>query len=123
MSNLRPKGQEIVVEGVKRYLLFTLNAIDEIQDEMDCSLEEAVNRLTDKRESAKTMKKMVSILLNDEADRKEGLKRYTPEEIGREITQENLQETLLAILRAYGLSLPEPDEYDHPNAKSGQQKK
>lgn len=115
MSDLRPKGYPLMVAGVERHLLFTLNAIDEIQDQLDCSLEDAINKLTDKRESAKTMKCVLSVLLTDEAERTPGLTGYTPEEIGREIHQGVWQDAVIAVLRAYGLSLPEADEYEHPN--------
>ncbi len=61
-------------------------------------------------------------LLNDEAERsgKEGQKQYTEKEVGWLITQDNATEVTLAVLKAYGLSLPEPDEYASPNGKSGQ---
>ena len=88
------------------------------------ALDEVVGMLTDKREAAKVLRTVVTILLNDEADRKkrEGyeLKHYTEQEVGWLITQENVSEVLLTVLRAYGLSLPEPDEFESPNVTSGQ---
>ncbi len=122
MSDLNPKGVLVVLGGEERRLLFTLNAVDEIQDHYDCSLEEVIDRLTDKRESVKTLRYLVMALLNDEAERsgKEGQKQYTEKEVGWLITQDNATEVTLAVLKAYGLSLPEPDEYAPPNGQSGQ---
>lgn len=121
MSDLRPTGEPIMLDGEERHLLFTLNAVDALQDHFDCSLEEIIDKVTDKREAAKTMRYAVMVLLNDEADRTEdaGLKRYTEQEVGWLISQENLTEVTIAMLKAYGLSLPEPDEFESPNTQSG----
>ena len=124
MSDMNPKGELLVFGGETRYLLLSINAIAEIQDHYDMTLVEVVGMLTDKREAAKVLRTVVTILLNDEADRKkrEGyeLKHYTEQEVGWLITQENVSEVLLTVLRAYGLSLPEPDEFESPNVTSGQ---
>ena len=123
MSDMNPKGELLVFGGETRYLLLSINAIAEIQDHYDMTLDEVVGMLTDKREAAKVLRTVVTILLNDEADRKkrEGyeLKHYTEQEVGWLITQENVSEVLLTVLRAYGLSLPEPDEFESPNVTSG----
>ena len=124
MSDMNPKGELLVFGGETRYLLLSINAIAEIQDHYDMTLDEVVGMLTDKREAAKVLRTVVTILLNDEADRKkrEGyeLKHYTEQEVGWLITQENVSEVLLTVLRAYGLSLPEPDEFESPHVTSGQ---
>lgn len=124
MSKLKPEGETLVLDGVERHLLFTLNAVDEIQENYDCSLEEVIDRLTDKKESISTLRYLVMTLLNDEAERspKENYKIYTEREAGWLITQENVLEVTMAVLKAYGLSLPEPDEYASPNTESGQRK-
>lgn len=123
MSDLRPTGASIVVEGEERHLLFTLNAIDELQDSFNLELGEIVDSLTDKKLSSDTLRRMLAILLNDEAEREaqkgKKLKKYTVKEIGWVLTLDNQTEYALAILKAYGLSLPEAEEYD-PNRMSGQ---
>lgn len=125
MSSLKPDGELLKIEGVERRVLFTLNAIEEIQEEFDASLEEVINALTDKREAAKTLKTVLSILLNDEAERKKEkeLKTYTPKEVGWLINEDNMQNAVIAVLKAYGMSLPEPDEFENPKAKGGRRKK
>lgn len=122
MSDLRPAGEPVMLGGEKRHFLFTLNVVDELQEHFDCSLEEVIDRLTDKREAAKTLRYVAMTLLNDEADRTAdaSMKRYTEKEAGWLVSQENLTEVTVAVLKAYGLSLPEPDEFASPNVMSGQ---
>lgn len=122
MSDLRPRGEGLALGGEERHLLFSLNAVDELQDHFDCSLEEVIDRLTDKREAAKTLRYVVMTLLNDEADRTKDadLKHYTERETGWLINNENLVEVTVAVLKAYGISLPEPDEFASPNVMGGQ---
>lgn len=120
MSDLNPKGVPVMLDGEERRLLFTLNVVDEVQDHYGCAIEEVIGRLTDKKESAKTLRYLTTVLLNDEAERSEGRKAHTEKEVGWLITQDNVLEVTVAVLKAYGLSLPEPDEYASPNGKGGQ---
>ena len=124
MSELKPTGVPIKLDGAERHFLFTLNVVDEVQDHYDCSLEEVVNKLTDKKESVKILRYLTMALLNDEAERspQAELKTYTEKEVGWLITQENVLEVTMDVLRAYGLSLPEPDEYASPNGEGGQKR-
>ena len=126
MSDLRPKGVTITIDGTERNLLFTLNVIDEIQDHYDMAMTEVWDKLTDKREAEKTIRYLLCTLLNDEAEREKRngreLKNYTEKEVGWIISVDDVDEILSALLKAYGVSLPEPDEDGHPNQKSGQMK-
>ncbi len=120
MSDLNPKGVSVMLDGEERRLLFTLNVVDEVQDHYDCAIEEVIDRLTDKKESAKTLRYLTTVLLNDEAERSEGRKAYTEKEVGWLIAQDNVLEVTVAVLKAYGLTFPKPDEYSSPNGESGQ---
>ena len=42
MSDLRPRGIPVVLDGVERHFLFTLNIIDEIQDRYGKTLHEVI---------------------------------------------------------------------------------
>ncbi len=128
MSDLRPRGVPVMVEGVERHFLFTLNVIDEIQDHYDMSLSDVVDKLTDKKESLKVMRYLIAALLNDEVARKgteekQNLKLYSEEEVGWIVDATNMEKMTVALLKAYGLSIPEPDEDVSPNPVSGQMKK
>lgn len=123
MSDLRPIGVPIELEGVERHLLFTLNAIDELQEYYKEDLSRIIDKLTDKEEAVAVLRQLLAVLLNDEAEREAAfngneLKRYTIKEIGWLVTLDNQEQILLAVLGAYGLSLPEGD--DNPNMMSGQ---
>lgn len=124
MSDLRPTGVPVMLEGVERHLLFTLNAIDRIQDCFDKALYEVIDQLSDDRKFGQTLKAILAILLEDEVERKTheqgecSLKQYSPEELGWLITQENAWIMMRSVLAAYGVSLPEPED-DSPNQKSG----
>lgn len=129
MSDLRPTGVPLMVGGVKREILFTLNAIDKIQSETGLSMEEVIGELTIPGKSVQALKKILKCLLEDEVERKAGqeteFKKYTEEEIGWLFDARNIPEAVLAIFTAYGVSLPEleeEEEEENPNMVSGQQK-
>lgn len=126
MSDLRPIGEPIMIDGAERHLLFTINVDDTLQEYFDCSLREVIDMLADERKSIKTIKVILTELLNDEVDRlnyagtKHELKKYTEQETGWQVSQENITDVTITILKAYGITLPEADEFDSPNAESGQ---
>lgn len=127
MSNLKPRGIPIVLEGEERHFLFTLNTIDEIQDKYDKSMGEIFEELQEEETAMDTLKEIVTVLLNKEAEREKRLKgrdipEITEEEVGELIGMDNVGEVVMAVFRAYGYSMPEADEND-PNQESGQQNK
>lgn len=127
MSNLKPRGIPIVLEGEERHFLFTLNTIDEIQDKYDKSMGEIFEELQEEETAMDTLKEIVTVLLNKEAEREKRLKgrdipEITEEEVGELIGMDNVGEVVTAVFRAYGYSMPEADEND-PNQESGQQNK
>lgn len=129
MSELRPRGEEVIIEGVKRYFLFTLNVVDEIQSRYDMALSDVLDKLTDKREAVSVMRFIVYELLRDEVLRKrhfendQSLKSYSEEEVGWLLDENNQETFLIAVLKAYGVSLPDLGDEDPPKAAGGQMKK
>lgn len=122
MSDLRPKGIPVTIGGEERNFLFTLNAIDDIQDHFEMSLAEIISNLVDKELSYKTMRYIIMALLNDEAEREaaageDRYKRVTEKEVGWLVTLENEATIVLALLEAYGYSLPKGEDED-PNQMS-----
>lgn len=118
MSDLNPKGALIEIGGEKRHLLFTLNVIDEIQSTYNTTIFEALQDLADPMKQPKAIKYFMMVLLNDEAMRMRykhpdcTLKELTEDEVGHMISREELTDVVSAILKAYGISMPEPDERD-----------
>lgn len=127
MGELNPKGTSIMLGGKERRLLFTLNAIDEIQERFGLPLEEAISQLTDMEKANGALKAIITILVNDEIERlsykgKEcSLKPLDEKEVGWMVTSQDRMDALMAVLKAYGGSLPEPGEGESPNQESGQQ--
>lgn len=128
MSDLRPRGIPIVLNGTERHLLFTLNVIDAIQSEYSSTVAEVINKAFNGTEEEQTqvVRTLISILLTDEFERE---KFYNPstellpvsqKEAGWLVDLENLLSVKISIAKAYGISVPENDESD-PNQTSEQQ--
>ena len=127
MSDLRPRGIPVVMDGVEHRFLFTLNTIDFIQDETDKNMKDIMMELADEESSNKTLIYLVKTLINHEAEREKrknpdcALETVTDQEVGDLIGMDNIVEVTAAVLSAYGYSLPKADEEDDPNRESGQQ--
>ena len=127
MSDLRPRGIPVVLDGVEHRFLFTLNTIDSIQDETDKNMKDIMMDLADEESSNKTLIYLVKTLINHEAEREKrknpdcALETVTDQEVGDIIGMDNIVEVTAAVLSAYGYSLPKADEEDDPNRESGQQ--
>ena len=127
MSDLRPRGIPVVLDGVEHRFLFTLNTIVSIQDETDKNMKDIMMDLADEESSNKTLIYLVKTLINHEAEREKrknpdcALETVTDQEVGDLIGMDNIVEVTAAVLSAYGYSLPKADEEDDPNRESGQQ--
>lgn len=127
MSDLRPRGIPVVLDGIERRFLFTLNTVDSIQDETDKNMKDIMMELADEESSNKTLIYLVKTLINHEAEREKRknpdctLETVTDQEVGDLIGMDNIVEVTAAVLSAYGYSLPKADEEDDPNRESGQQ--
>ncbi len=125
MSDVRPKGIPIDFAGTERHLLFTLNAIDEIESQFQISVIDALGQMYEPDTQNKAIKEILFILLEDEVKREKFfnpdsvLKSVSEQEIGWMVNTLNRNEITFKILRAYGLSMPEMEEED-PNQEGGQ---
>lgn len=128
MSDMRPEGVRMEIDGQERRVLFTLNAVDSIQDRLGVPIGEAIDMLTDPKTANEAYRVILTSLLNDEVERMDfkgmphSLKAYTEKEVGWIVAETNKYGVLEAILKAYGVSLPEPEEGDPPNQGSAQRK-
>lgn len=129
MSTFKPRGIAVVLNGEERHFLFTLNMIDQIEEKYDKSLIDVIEDVVNDNSSGHLLRDLVVMLLNDEADRNKRLQTgveypaVTVEDVGDMIGLDNYYEVLKAFLNAYGISMPETEEDDDPNQKSGQVKK
>ena len=126
MGTVKARGVPVNFDGQERMFLFTLNTIDEIQEETGKTMQEIMEELTEDRGKRETLKYVVMTLLNEEAERakRKGLEEIptsvTLQDVGDMIGMDNLIDVTAAILVAYGYSFPEAEE-DDPNQESGQQ--
>ena len=127
MSDLRPRGIAVDVNGEERRLLFTLNVVDAIQDKYKKTLSEVLDDILNEDVASKTLRDVVAIMLNGEVEREKfknpeaAIKEVTEKEVGWMISVDNRLEIIAKIMQAYGISLPEPDD-DDPNREGGHQK-
>ncbi len=128
MSDLRPVGVPITLDGTERHFLFTLNAIDEVQSHYDTDVLNALDNLFDEKKKMEALRFFTSTLLNDEYQREKWkkpdteLKEVSVQQAGWIINVDNIADVTAAILEAYRISLPDQEDED-PNQTSGQQSK
>jgi len=110
MSDLRPTGVTVELGGEEYTLLFTINAIDEIQAQCNMPLNDVVGYVANAADGATdhetltVYKTLLSVLLCS------GGADVTPDEVGDMLNLKNCRDIAFAVLRAYGVSTPEPDE-------------
>ena len=130
MSAIKDGRYAIEVGGRERHLLFSLNALDEIQDKFGGydKLAEVFNQ--DNKDWIKNTKWLLALLINEGAE--EGEPEVTEKQVGRWIHTGNIVEVQSAILKAFAVGTSgdnttqeeEPgvnsDGEDEGNAESGQ---
>lgn len=129
MSAIKDGRYAIELGGKKKHLLFSLNALDEIQDKFGGydKLAEVFNQ--DNKDWIKNTKWLLALLINEGAD--EGEEEVTEKQVGRWIHTGNIVEVQTAILKAFAVGTSgdiekqeEPGESndgtDEGNAESGQ---
>lgn len=87
MGTMKPRGVPVNFDGQERMFLFTLNTIDEIQEETGKTMQEIMEELTEDRGKRETLKYVVMTLLNEEAER---AKRKGLEEIPTSVTLQDV---------------------------------
>lgn len=126
MSAIKDGRYPIVLDR-ERHLLFSLNAIDAVQDKFG-GFDRIDKALSDGKESIKNLRWLITLLVNEGAD--EGDEELTEKQVGRMIHTGNLNEVKDAVFMAFTLGnrgtteLPEAteDEDDEKNAVTGKMK-
>jgi len=118
MSDLQPKLYKIMLGGQEFGLLFSINAIDDIQDHYDIPISHLIELLNDERDTFKNLRYILTVLINEGIDDEENDRPHVEERwVGRKITAGNIHELGDSILRAFNEGTPEPDE-ECPNVTS-----
>lgn len=125
MSDLKPSGVVVELGGQEHKILFTINAIEEIQSSCNKPLYDAMEFVVKaacgdmSKETLVTYRSVVTALLNAENNG-----NLTEKEVGEMVTLENYTSVAQRILNAFGISNPDPDEGDDedddPKAETGQ---
>lgn len=128
MSDLRPKATTIRLGGKEYGLLFTLNAIDEIQDRFNMPISQLDKLLSDERTVYKTLRYLLTVLINEAIDDAGAGDPHVDEKyVGRKITAADINALQSGIYTSFTAGMPESEETGDteeetdPNVKSGQQ--
>jgi hypothetical protein len=117
MSDLRPKPSTITLGGKEYGLLFTLNAIDEIQDRFDIPISQLGDLMQDERKVFKVLKSLIAILINEAIDEEESGEPHVDDKfVGRKIKVADIPKLKDSIFSAFTGGMPEGE--DDPNVTS-----
>lgn len=116
MSTLQPEGVPFELFGRTWHLKWTLAAIDKVQERFDEPIGETIVRLTDERQLPLAVANILSILITDEIDRS-GIDAAQPtvKDIMWAIDITSLGTATSALLKAYGISMPDDEEESPKN--------
>ena len=132
MSDLKPKGKRITLGNEQYGLIFTLNAIDDIQEAFDIDISELPSLFRDKvdgetvipnRGKTKNLCTLLAVLINECIDCEKDLghperKHVDARYVGRHITASNWMSMANDILDSFRDSSPEREDDAVPNAVS-----
>lgn len=113
MSDLRPRGTQVMIGGEAHSLLFTLNVIDAIQSRYDETVSQTMKRLFDDFQEPQCLRFILTELLNDEKIRNGEKHRYTVEEVGSMVSVEEKMDIKIGIFQAYGAAAPIQEDDDN----------
>ena len=129
MSDLRPIGAPVVMGGQEYNILFTIGAIETIQETCNKALVEtmpAIANVADYRTDAddlRTFYNVVAAFLTVDSG-----KKVTADDIDGIMKPTEMQKIAITLMEAYGFSMPDPDsddedsedeEEENPNQETG----
>lgn len=119
MSDLRPNYVKINLGGKDYGMLFSLNAVDEIQDRFDIPISNLKSLFfDDEKKRAKNIKAVLTTLINQAIeDSESGEKHVTETFVGRKALAKDVNIYITAIYKAFAEGIPEPED-DDPNPQS-----
>lgn len=127
MSDLRPTGAPVVIGGQEYNILFTIGAIEAIQESCNKALVETMPAIVNianygtSTEDVKTFYNVIAAFLTVDTG-----KEVKAEDIDGIIKPAEMQKIAITLLEAYGFSMPDPDsddedseENEDPNQETG----
>ena len=123
MSDMRPEGVKIKLGDKEYRLLFTLNAIDDIQEHFDMPISELGKVFSDEKTQIRNLRYLLTLLINEDIDCQNDFngtdtphleERY----VGRHIHDKNIHEMMTAVFNSFTGSIPEGEEDEIPNEVS-----
>lgn len=129
MSDLRPTGAPVVIGGQEYNILFTIGAIETIQETCNKALVEtmpAIANVANYRTDAddlRTFYNVVAAFLTVDSG-----KKVTADDIDGIMKPTEMQKIAITLMEAYGFSMPDPDsddeesedeEEENPNQETG----
>ena len=127
MSDLRPTGAQVVIGGQEYNILFTIGAIEAIQESCNKALVETMPAIVNianygtSTEDVKTFYNVIAAFLTVDTG-----KEVKAEDIDGIIKPAEMQKIAITLLEAYGFSMPDPDsddedseENEDPNQETG----
>lgn len=118
MGSLNQKPVEIEFQGKVYRCAFTLNCIDEAQEHFDKTLTDIIDFAFNGTRAARNIRYLLTLLLNESTDAPEG--GFDEQEVGSAIDIRNFDYYCTKVLDALGVSLPDDDGDDIPEARAGQ---
>lgn len=135
MRILKPEGIPFTFDDKDRRLLFTIDAIDAIQEKYNEYIVDIINSLIDienkdaQRRAYNRTAYILYVLWNQDVEihneeHPEDKWQYISEEYIRKriLNNTNVGMAILAIINAFNEGMPKSEDDDDPNLKSGQQK-
>ena len=128
-SDLRPTGASVVIGGQEYNILFTIGAIEAIQETCNKALVEtmpAIANVANYRTDAddlRTFYNVVAAFLTVDSG-----KKVTADDIDGIMKPTEMQKIAITLMEAYGFSMPDPDsddedsedeEEENPNQETG----
>lgn len=119
MSDLRPTGASVVIGEQKYNILFTIGAIETIQETCNKALVETMPAIVKvanygtSPEDVKTFYNMIAAFLTVDTG-----KKITVEEIDGIMKPAEMQKIAITLLEAYGFSMPDPDSEDEDSEET-----
>ena len=122
MSDMKPKGTDIIIDGKEFGMRFTLSAADDIQEHFDIPLQKLADVFKDEMNTFKSIRFIITTFINADIDCKndesgEKIPHVDETWVGRHLDVGSINELMTQIFATVSGGAPNTDG---PNTKGGQ---